>query len=186
LFLGQTFIQSLRDVGYNNTTAAVCEHVDNGIQAGASEIRVFFHQSSRRGNPEIDVVVYDNGKGMPPHVLQVAMSFGGSMYYENRSGIGRFGVGMKTAALAMGPVVSEGLRQEVKPYNIRTTIISPGIVATELPETVTEADIAAGVRERYGIAIPADAFADMVIFAMSQPENVDINEILFRPTQQDF
>ena len=90
LFLGQTFIQSLRDVGYNNTTAAVCEHVDNGIQAGASEIRVFFHQSSRRGNPEIDVVVYDNGKGMPPHVLQVAMSFGGSMYYENRSGIGRF------------------------------------------------------------------------------------------------
>ena len=105
LFLGQTFIQSLRDVGYNNTTAAICEHVDNAIQAGASEVRVYFHQSGQRGSPEIDIAVYDNGNGMPPHVLQVAMAFGGSMYHENRSGIGRFGVGMKTAALSMGPVL---------------------------------------------------------------------------------
>jgi NADP-dependent 3-hydroxy acid dehydrogenase YdfG len=39
-------------------------------------------------------------------------------------------------------VISEGLRQEVKPYNIRTTVISPGAVATELPNSVTEPDIA--------------------------------------------
>jgi NADP-dependent 3-hydroxy acid dehydrogenase YdfG len=38
--------------------------------------------------------------------------------------------------------LSEGLRQEVKPYNIRTTVISPGAVATELPNTTTETDIA--------------------------------------------
>ena len=38
-------------------------------------------------------------------------------------------------------VLSEGLRQEVKPYNIRTTIISPGAVATELPDSITEADV---------------------------------------------
>jgi hypothetical protein len=106
LFLGQTFINSLRDVGYNDTTSAVCEHVDNAIQAGATEIRVYFHQTSMRGEKfDIEVLVYDNGKGMAPNVLQVATSFGGSMYYENRSGIGRFGVGMKTAALSMGPAV---------------------------------------------------------------------------------
>jgi hypothetical protein len=105
LFLGQTFINSLRDVGYNSTTSAVCEHVDNAIQAGASEVRVYFHQTGHRGNYDIDVLVYDNGKGMAPHVLQVATSFGGSMYYENRTGIGRFGVGMKTAALSMGPAM---------------------------------------------------------------------------------
>jgi NADP-dependent 3-hydroxy acid dehydrogenase YdfG len=45
--------------------------------------------------------------------------------------------------------LSEGLRQEVKPYNIRTTVISPGAVATELPNSVTEPDIAESVRERY-------------------------------------
>lgn len=82
-------------------------------------------------------------------------------------------------------VLSEGLRQEVKPHNIRTTIISPGAVATELPQSATEADVAAGLQQFYDeYAIPADSFARCVAFAMSQPEDVDINEILFRPTRQ--
>jgi NADP-dependent 3-hydroxy acid dehydrogenase YdfG len=82
--------------------------------------------------------------------------------------------------------LSEGLRQEVKPYNIRTTVISPGAVATELPGSVTEPDVAATVQKFYDeIAIPADSFARVVAFAMSQPEDVDVNEILFRPTRQE-
>lgn len=82
--------------------------------------------------------------------------------------------------------LSEGLRLEVKPYNIRTTIISPGAVATELPDHVTEPDIAAYVKMAYASAIPANSFARAVAFAISQPEDVDINEILFRPTGQEF
>ncbi len=82
--------------------------------------------------------------------------------------------------------LSEGLRQEVKPYNLRTTIISPGAVATELPNSITEADVAAGVQKFYdAVAIPADSFARVVAFAISQPDDVDINEILFRPTRQE-
>ena len=58
--------------------------------------------------------------------------------------------------------LSEGLRQEVKPYNIRTTVISPGAVATELPSSVTEPDVAQQVRKFYeAVAIPADSFARM-------------------------
>jgi len=83
-------------------------------------------------------------------------------------------------------VISEGLRQEVKPYNIRTTIISPGAVATELPDSITEPDVAERVRKVYEMAVPADSFASMVAFAMSQPEDVDVNEILFRPTKQEY
>jgi NADP-dependent 3-hydroxy acid dehydrogenase YdfG len=83
-------------------------------------------------------------------------------------------------------VISEGLRQEVKPYNIRTTVISPGAVATELPQSITEPDVAANIRRFYeDYAIPADSFARMVAFAMSQPEDVDVNEIVFRPTRQE-
>ncbi len=83
-------------------------------------------------------------------------------------------------------VISEGLRQEVKPWNIRTTIISPGAVATDLPKSITEPDVAKGVGDFYEeYAIPADSFARAVAFAMSQPEDVDINEILFRPTRQE-
>ncbi|MGO9137532.1 MAG: SDR family oxidoreductase [Syntrophales bacterium] len=82
--------------------------------------------------------------------------------------------------------LSEGLRQEVKPYNIRTTVISPGAVATELPNSVTEPDIAENMRKVYEIAIPSESFACAVVFAVSQPEEVDVNEILFRPTRQEF
>jgi|SRR5271165_3929 len=83
-------------------------------------------------------------------------------------------------------VLSEGLRQEAKPYNIRTTVISPGAVATELPNSITEPDVAEGVQKFYKeIAIPAQSFAQAVAYAMSQPEEVDINEILFRPTRQE-
>jgi NADP-dependent 3-hydroxy acid dehydrogenase YdfG len=81
--------------------------------------------------------------------------------------------------------LSEGLRLEVKPYNIRTTVISPGAVATELPDSITEPDVAANVKKIYEVAIPPDAFARAVIYAMSQPDDVDINEILFRPTLQE-
>ena len=66
--------------------------------------------------------------------------------------------------------LSEGLRQEVKPYNIRATVISLGTVATELPNTTTEPDIAEKVPKPYEIAIPAESFARAVAFAISQPE----------------
>ena len=82
--------------------------------------------------------------------------------------------------------LSEGLRQEVKPYNIRTTVISPGAVATELPNSITEPDVSESIHKFYeAYAIPADSFARAVAFAMSQPEDVDVNEILFRPTRQE-
>jgi len=83
-------------------------------------------------------------------------------------------------------VISEGLRMEVKPYNIRTTVISPGAVATELVDSITEADVRESVRAMTKeIAVPAETFARMVAFAISQPEDVDVNEILFRPTRQE-
>ncbi|HXD40607.1 MAG TPA: SDR family oxidoreductase, partial [Ramlibacter sp.] len=88
----------------------------------------------------------------------------------------------KHAVLAL----SEGLRQEVKPYNIRTTVISPGAVATELPDSATEPGVAENLRRFYDrYAIPADSFARAVAFALSQPDDVDVNEILFRPTRQE-
>ena len=82
--------------------------------------------------------------------------------------------------------LSEGLRQEVKPYNIRTTVLSPGAVATELPNSVTDPSAAERIRKFYAeVAILAESFARAVAFAMSQPDDVDVNEIVFRPTRQE-
>ncbi|MCB1166346.1 MAG: SDR family oxidoreductase [Leptospiraceae bacterium] len=81
--------------------------------------------------------------------------------------------------------ISEGLRQEVKPYNIRVTTISPGAVDTELTQHITEPGVGDAVRDAVKkIGVPASTMSDMVAFAISQPESVDVNEILFRPTVQ--
>ena len=98
----------------------------------------------------------------------------------------RAGTAVYSATKHAVRVLTEGLRQEVKPYDIRTTIVSPGAVATELPDSITEADVQAGVKAFYEIAIPADSFARAVVFALCQPDDVDINEILFRPTKQEY
>lgn len=81
--------------------------------------------------------------------------------------------------------LSEGLRQEVKPYNIRTTVISPGAVATELLEHISDEKVQAQTKDFVSkIAVPAETFARMVAFAINEPDDVDVNEILFRPTAQ--
>lgn len=83
--------------------------------------------------------------------------------------------------------LSEGLRQEMTPHGIRSTIISPGAVVTELPSTITDPDALGRVEKLYAdVGIPADSFARAVAFAIAQPEEVDINEILFRPTRQEY
>ena len=82
--------------------------------------------------------------------------------------------------------LSEGLRMEVKPYNIRTTIVCPGAVKTELLEHITEADIQQANKDYVGeVGISPDSFARVVAFAISQPDDVDINEVIFRPTAQE-
>src|SRR5690606_21454422 len=78
--------------------------------------------------------------------------------------------------------ISEGLRQEMTEYNIRSTIISPGPTETNLPESVTDPDAAAAVRKVHEIAIPALSVAQAIAFAITQPEAVDVNEIVLRPT----
>ncbi|WP_312630439.1 SDR family oxidoreductase [Pantoea piersonii] len=82
--------------------------------------------------------------------------------------------------------ISEGLRSEVKEWNLRTTIISPGAVTTELTDHITEKEIGQGMRDFYKQhAVGPDSFARIVEFALSQPAEVDINEILYRPTSQE-
>ncbi|MDB5748332.1 MAG: uncharacterized protein JWP72_3180 [Massilia sp.] len=81
--------------------------------------------------------------------------------------------------------ISEGLRAEVG-GNIRSTVISPGAVASELKHGSSHADSASAVLDFYEMAIPAEAVARAIAFAITQPADVDINEIVLRPTVQEF
>jgi NADP-dependent 3-hydroxy acid dehydrogenase YdfG len=83
-------------------------------------------------------------------------------------------------------VLTEGLRMELHSQNIRCTIISPGAVDTELPESSSEEATRKSLREFYRIAIPADSLARAIAYAIEQPAGVEIDEVVIRPTAQDF
>jgi NADP-dependent 3-hydroxy acid dehydrogenase YdfG len=80
--------------------------------------------------------------------------------------------------------ISEGLRQEVKPYNIRTSIISPGITQSELTNAITDESVKPMIGQMAGMAISADSIAQAVAYVIGQPDNVDVNEMIIRPTAQ--
>jgi NADP-dependent 3-hydroxy acid dehydrogenase YdfG len=82
--------------------------------------------------------------------------------------------------------LTEGLRMEHRADNIRCTIVSPGAVATELPESSSEEATRKNLREFYKMAIPADSIARAISYAIEQPDDVEIGEIVIRPTAQDF
>ncbi|QOT79764.1 SDR family oxidoreductase [Cupriavidus basilensis] len=81
--------------------------------------------------------------------------------------------------------ISEGLRHETGGA-IRTTVISPGAVDSELKLGSSHAESAKVVGEFYQQAIPADSVARAIAYAIEQPADVDINEIVLRPTVQEF
>jgi NADP-dependent 3-hydroxy acid dehydrogenase YdfG len=80
--------------------------------------------------------------------------------------------------------ISEGLRQEAGD-KLRVTIISPGFVRTDFAESVTNPELKAQlVASRDTFAIPPEAIARAIAFAIEQPADVDVNEIVVRPTAQ--
>jgi NADP-dependent 3-hydroxy acid dehydrogenase YdfG len=81
--------------------------------------------------------------------------------------------------------ISDGLRQEVASEKLRVTVISPGFTRTNFADGVTNADVRAQlVESRDRFAMSPDAIARTVLFAIEQPADVDVGEIVIRPTAQ--
>ena len=80
--------------------------------------------------------------------------------------------------------VTEGLRVELRADNIRCTMISPGAIATEIPESSSEEATRESLREFYKMAIPADSIARAIAYAIEQPAEVEVDEVVIRPTAQ--
>jgi len=81
--------------------------------------------------------------------------------------------------------ISEGLRQELLADNIRVTIVEPGAVATELTDHITDEDARESLGGLLNLEIlQAEDIANAIVYVVTQPERVSVNEILIRPTQQ--
>lgn len=113
------------------------------------------------------------------HIINTASVFGIKVFAPGGT--------VYCATKAAVRTLSEGLRAEVHSDGIRTTIISPGAVDSELKASTSDEASSKAVNELYrALAIPANSIARAIAYAIEQPADVDINEIVVRPTAQDF
>jgi hypothetical protein len=113
------FIQSTRDSGYKSTASAVAELVDNALQASATVVDIRVEGDPDGGALPTRVVVVDNGHGMDDKALRQAMRFGGSSRFNDRAGLGRFGMGLPNASLSQAKRVEVYTWQ--RPGRVRMT-----------------------------------------------------------------
>jgi hypothetical protein len=90
------FIEAIRDAGYRGPGAALAELIDNAWEASANEVHVSFLGE----RDKLAVVVEDDGHGMRPSVLNLALQFGGTTRFGSRQGLGRYGMGLPAASLS--------------------------------------------------------------------------------------
>lgn len=98
-------VKAMRDSGYKNTAYAVAELIDNSIQAGARAIELLCCERESQVQLRVrrnihQVAVLDDGRGMDAAVLRMALQFGNGQYLDDRSGIGRFGMGLPSSSIS--------------------------------------------------------------------------------------
>lgn len=97
------------------------------------------------------------------------------------------GTGVYNATKWAVNAFSEALRKEVYQNNVRVTIVEPGLVATELPQHITDPAAKQRATEFYGSlkSLESEDIAAAILYAVTQPPHVNVNEILIRPTEQE-
>ena len=77
--------------------------------------------------------------------------------------------------------ITDGLRQETAGQGIRVTLVSPGVAQSELAESITDNNAREFMKEYRQIALPAAAIANAIVYALEQPGNVDVSELVIKP-----
>ena len=150
--------------------------------AGVMQLSKFEELKIDEWNRMIDVnvrgVLHGIAAGLPLRKKQ------GNGQFVNLSSIGGHVVYPTSAVYSATKfaviAISEGLRQEND--NIRVTVISPGVTESELADSISDQGARDAMKEFRRIALPPDAIARAIAFAVEQPEGVDVNEIIVRPT----
>lgn len=103
LTVGTAFVRGIRDIGYKHTGTALDELIDNSFEAGASNVHVVLNDDgTARKNNATQIAIIDDGCGMIPEMIRVAMLWGGTDRENSRTGIGRFGYGLPSASVSQG------------------------------------------------------------------------------------
>ena len=120
LLSGKQTVFSIRDTGYKSTDYAVAELIDNSIQAEADTVLVVLVTEPKTGGQRAvesvaEIFVIDDGTGMHDQLLFDCLAFGESGRFDDRSGIGRFGMGLSQASVSQGRRVDVWSFQQTRP-----------------------------------------------------------------------
>jgi Histidine kinase-, DNA gyrase B-, and HSP90-like ATPase len=102
LTVADAFVRGIRDIGYRDTGRALDELVDNALQADASKALLTFGFDSVSDAKPTSIAVVDNGHGMDPEMLRLAVIWGGTHRENDRTGFGRYGYGLPSACVSQG------------------------------------------------------------------------------------
>jgi hypothetical protein len=102
LVFADAFLRGIRDLGYKSPGTAIDEMGDNSVQANANTIEIAFGfaDAKRRGQPDM-IAVVDDGHGMVPEMIRFAVMWGGTHRENDRTGFGRYGYGLPSAAVSL-------------------------------------------------------------------------------------
>ncbi|MFC0861642.1 ATP-binding protein [Sphaerimonospora cavernae] len=129
LLSGSQTVKSIRDTGYKGTDYALAELIDNSFQWGnANTVLLVIVQRTVQGKARAtkrvdEIWVIDDGEGMTDGALNLALSFGGSGKYDDRSGIGRFGMGLPQASVSQCKRTDVWTWQKSQPENASHTYL---------------------------------------------------------------
>jgi hypothetical protein len=102
LIVPEAFVRGIRDLGYRSNGDALAELIDNALQAYADRVDVLFGFEGGSVKKPSQVAVLDNGHGMDPAMIRMAVMWGGTHRENDRSGLGRYGYGLPCASVSLG------------------------------------------------------------------------------------
>lgn len=136
------FLQATRDSGYRNFESSIAELIDNSLQAGANNIDLLVERAPG-DTQDMQLSLWDNGGGMSYRELMIALQFGGSNRFNDRTGLGRFGMGLPNSSLSQArrvevyswrsPKVVWRSHLDIDELFETDNIAVPGPVRTKLP-----------------------------------------------------
>ncbi|MHC9420736.1 ATP-binding protein (plasmid) [Sphingomonas citri] len=102
LMVPEAFVRGIRDLGYRSNGDAIAEFIDNSLQAFADRIDVSFGYAETSTKKPVQLAVIDNGHGMEPTMIRMAVMWGGTHREGDRTGLGRYGYGLPCASVSLG------------------------------------------------------------------------------------
>lgn len=103
LMVPEAFVRGIRDIGYRSNGDAIAELIDNALQAYADRIDVLFgYDGTPSSKKPMQLAVVDNGHGMEPAMIRMAVMWGGTHRENDRTGLGRYGYGLPCSSVSLG------------------------------------------------------------------------------------